>query len=87
MTLTIDLPPQWEEAARRLASAQGKTVQELAVQWLERFLEEATEDAEDARIALQRWEALQRGDDSTVDLEAFFAELTDEGSETAADAV
>ncbi len=75
MTLTIDLPPQWERAAQELAAAQGKTVEELARQWLGRSLQEALEDLEDERIAAERLKDIDSGKVQPLSHEEFWGEM------------
>ncbi|MBI3947135.1 MAG: hypothetical protein HY321_14515 [Armatimonadetes bacterium] len=74
MTLTIDLPPNMEEAARGLAAARGKTVDEMARQVLAEWLLEALEDEEDRRAIREFQSAQARGRVESVDFETVKAD-------------
>lgn len=71
MTLKTDLPPPVERAARALAAARHQDLVEL----LREALAEWLEDEEDARVARERWEALQRGEMDERPWDRFAAEL------------
>lgn len=66
----VDVP----EALDELARERGEPVEELARQALAEWLREMQEDAEDARIASERWDALQHGETAERDWDEFVKE-------------
>ncbi len=75
MALTIDLPPAMEKTAREVAAARGESVEDLALRAVERWLAEALEDAEDERIARERWERIESGRVKTLSHEEVWKQL------------
>lgn len=70
-TLTIEVPEVLDDIARQ----RGKSPEELAQQALARWIEEALEDADDERIALERWAEIESGKEVGEDWEDVKAEL------------
>ena len=75
MTVTIDLPTAFEKAAQEIASARGQTVEELTLRAVEKGLSDAVEDAEDERIARERWERIQSGQTKALSHEDVWKQL------------
>lgn len=65
--VTLEVPDRLQELAR----VQGKTLEELAGELLTRSVEEALEDAENARIAAERLSDIDSGKVRTLSHEEF----------------
>ena len=70
-TLTIEVPEVLDEIARQ----RGKSPEELARQALVKWIESVLEDAEDERIALERWAEIETGNVAGEDWESVKEEL------------
>jgi len=68
----VDVPDALAELAREWMESVEDLASRVLVEWTEDFLE----DARDARVAVERWQALQRGEITERDWDELVTQLT-----------
>jgi len=73
--LTIMIPEDLRRRAKSVAALRGEHVTDIIVKALEEYIEEALEEAEDVRVAIEVEGRIARGESKLHDWEEVEAEL------------